>query len=66
MAEQHPSTTEAPRPFVISDIDYLRDPARALEAMRSGVEVIVQPTNGCARMVLSSEFLFAVGIGDDE
>lgn len=51
---------ETPQTLVISDVQYLENPTLAFEPMRSGVDVLVQPTNGCARMLLSAELLSAV------
>lgn len=43
--------------YIISDVEYLRDPGTALGRMRDGVTVIVEPTNGGARMVLVGELV---------
>lgn len=60
MADQRENNPPSPAPpthIVITDLDYLQDPAAALSRMRSGVDVIVEPTNGCARMTLSASLL---------
>jgi len=52
------------RQLVMTDLAYLADPGLAFERMRHGVEVIIQPTNGCARMTLSATLLSDVQLDD--
>ena len=42
---------------VMSDVEYLREPEKAFRAMRRGITVVVEPTNGGTRMVLFGELL---------
>lgn len=53
---------ETQRPVVITDLEYLRSPKTALDMMRSGSTVVVEPENGGARMVLFGELLSDVKI----
>lgn len=67
MAEQRENNPPAPAPpahIVITDRDYLKDPDAAFTRMRSGVDVIVEPTNGCARMALSASLLSDMQLDD--
>jgi hypothetical protein len=65
MAEQQHENNPAPsapspQPVIITDLAYLDDPHAAFATMRSGVDVIVEPTNGCARMTLSASLVSEV------
>lgn len=66
MAEQRENnSTSAPPPqLVITDLAYLQDPSAAFARMRAGVDVVVEPTNGCARMALSASLLSDVQLDD--
>ena len=63
--ENTPTTSTAAPQVVITDLTYLRDPEAAFVQMRNGVDVIVSPTNGCARMTLSSSLVSDVQLDDD-
>lgn len=67
MAEQlqkDRTSSALPTQVVITDLAYLQDPGAALARMRHGIDVIVEPTNGCARMTLSASLVSDVQLDD--
>lgn len=65
--QQHKNNAPSSAPvsqIVITDLTYLQDPGAAFAQMRNGVDVIVSPTNGCARMTLSSSLVSDVLLDD--
>lgn len=64
MDETNQLEITSPLPVLLTDIDYLREPQVAFDHMRAGQVVVIQPTNGCARMVLGAEPLSAYVIDD--
>jgi len=68
MAEQQREnlkTLPTPPPrYVVSDEVFLRDSRAVFERMRSGADVVVEPTNGCARMHLSASLLSDIDLDE--
>ena len=62
--ENNPTSSSPVPQVVITDLTYLHDPSAAFAQMRNGVDVIVAPTNGCARMTLSSSLVSDVLLDD--
>ena len=62
--DRHEATFQSPPPVLFTDIEYLREPGAAFERMRAGEVVVIQPSNGCARMVLGAEPLSAYVLDD--
>lgn len=67
MTDTKRDNTNVPSPpnsVVMSDLAYMGDPHSAFARMRGGADIIVQPTNGCARMVLSAELISDVQLDE--
>jgi hypothetical protein len=65
--QQRESLKAVPAPpprFILSDETFLRDPHAAFEKMRDGTDVVVEPTNGCARMHLSAILLSDIDLDE--
>lgn len=65
--QQHEISKSSPAPppqFVVSDEAFLHDPREVFALMRSGADVIVEPTNGCARMHLSAALLSEIDLDE--
>lgn len=57
------SSTQNESPVVVmSTADYLRSPDDAFRQMRAGATVVIEPSNGYARMVLGGELLSDVDL----
>ena len=69
MAEQRDNSNAPPAPpmtsaFFVTDELFLQHPQEALGHMRNGADVIVEPTNGCARMLLSATLLSEIELDE--
>ena len=62
--ENHSTSSAPPAQIVVTDIAYLQDPAAVFARMREGFDVVIQPTNGCARMTLSGSLMSDVQLDD--
>jgi hypothetical protein len=56
------SSTQNESLVVMSTTDYLRSPDDAFRHMRAGATVVIEPSNGYARMVLGNELLSDVDL----
>lgn len=68
MAEQkREDSTALPAPppqYVVSDETFLQDPHMVFDRMRGGIDILVEPTNGCARMHLSATLLSDIDLDE--